>query len=347
VVGVTFNLVLVVSADNFWLLLGAAMLMVAAANTTQSAWQALIPDQTPATQHGAAAGIKTLWELMGLVMGVTLVGAALARGYLWRAPLTVIGLLWGILAITWYVLGRWGLKETTAHSTAPRASSLWSQPNNRLTPQYVKNAICQRWLAVVALIRAAPGFSWWMVNRFLFLAAGVTVRTFVLNYLHDVLAFSPAEAQSLTSRLTLVLGSGVFLLALPSGAIADRIGRRPLLLIAGVLAAVGAVILVFSRHLPLLYVAAGLIGGGAGIFASSSWALATDLAPKANSALYLGLANSAGVVGSMTGRLGGPLIDGANQLTGVVALGYLLVFGAAALFFAASSVVVLKIPGRH
>lgn len=61
-------------------------------------------------------------------------------------------------------------------------------------------------------------------------------------------------------------------------------------------------------------------------------------------ALYLGLANSASVVGSIGGRLGGPLIDGVNQLSGTVFWGYGVVYTLAALFFGLSSLVVLKIP---
>jgi hypothetical protein len=93
----------------------------------------------------------------------------------------------------------------------------------------------------------------------------------------------------------------------------------------------------------LLFVAGGLIAVGAGIFASASWALATDLAPTGEGAQYLGLANVATVLGSIGGRLGGPLIDGVNQLAGSVALGYTVVFAIAALFFAGSSLAVLMI----
>jgi len=92
-----------------------------------------------------------------------------------------------------------------------------------------------------------------------------------------------------------------------------------------------------------LYVAGALIAVAAGIFAGPSWALATNLAPEAEGALYLGLANGATVVGSMGGRLGGGLIDVVNQLSGTAGLGYTVNFGIAALFFAASSLVALKI----
>jgi MFS family permease len=182
-----------------------------------------------------------------------------------------------------------------------------------------------------------------MLNRFFFWSAAIAIRTFLLNYMEDVLGLSVAEAQSLSSQLFIILGIGVFLLALPAGAVADRFGRRPLLITAGLTASCGATIFIFGRDLPLLFGAGALIAGGAGIFASASWALATDLVPKNQGALYLALANGATVLGSIGGRLGGPLIDGLNRLFGTVTAGYLVVFAIAALFFAASSLVVLKI----
>jgi MFS family permease len=151
------------------------------------------------------------------------------------------------------------------------------------------------------------------------------------------------QAQVLGSRLSLVIGAGVFLLVLPAGLLADRIGRRPLLMVAGLLAAAGAVLFVLVRDLPLLFFAGGLIAVGAGIFASASWALATAIVPKNQGALYLGLANAATILGSAAGRLGGPVIDGLNQLTGERAVGYLVVFSLAAVFFVGSSLAVLKI----
>jgi MFS family permease len=135
----------------------------------------------------------------------------------------------------------------------------------------------------------------------------------------------------------------VFVLALPAGAAADHLGRRPLLGAAGILAAVGAILFIIWGDLTTLFVAAGLIAAGAGIFSGASWALATDLAPPGEGAQSLALANAATVVGSIGGRLGGPLIDGLNHLTGSSTAGYMAVFALAALGFVASSVVVVKI----
>ncbi|MCB0193008.1 MAG: MFS transporter [Anaerolineae bacterium] len=185
--------------------------------------------------------------------------------------------------------------------------------------------------------QAPPNFLWWSVNRILFWSAAIAIRTFLLNYLDDVLGLTPAEAQAMSSRLLIVLGTGIFAIALPAGMLVDRIGRRPLLMAAGVLAAVGGAILIVGQSLAFTFVGCGLIAVGAGIYASASWALATTLIPTAEGAFYLALANSVIIVGSAGGRLGGPLIDGLNWLFGTVALGYQVVFAIATVFFAGSA----------
>lgn len=322
VTGISLALALIVAADSLWLLILAVILFSISSNTIQGPWQALVPDRVPLSQHGTMAGIKTIVESFGVVIGIGLIGLTAAQGNLWAGPLVIIGLFWFIL---WLTL--WVLRQEPATNT-PISSPTFDSPLALLK---------------INLSHLPPAFPWWMVNRFLFWAAAIAIRTFLLNYLEDVLKLSPAETQALSSRIFLLLGAGVFLLVLPAGAIADRIGRRPLLVAAGLMAAVGAVIFIFSPDMHMLFIAGGLIAGGAGIFASASWALATDIVPKNEGALYLGLANAATILGSISGRLGGPLIDGLNQLTGTMTIGYLAVFGLAALFFAGSSVVVLKI----
>lgn len=322
VAGMSVALVLVVTAHSLWLLLAAALLVAFFSNTIQSPWQALVPDRVPASQHGAAAGLKTLLEAFGAAGGVALAGFTLSQGMLWAAPLTGIGLYWLVLLIT-------GL--TLRHAPESQPAVVLSQSVNPLAA------------LTNSLKNLPPGFFWWMLNRFLFWAAAIGIRTFLLNYMSDVLGMSPAQAQALASQISLLLGVGVLLLVLPAGLMADRIGRRPLLVLAGLLAAMGAAMFAFEPGLNWLFVAGGLIAAGAGIFSSASWSLATNLAPHREGALYLGLANAATVLGSAIGRLGGPLIDGVNYLSDTSTGGYLLVFGLAALLFVGSSLAVLKI----
>jgi len=344
-IGLTITLSMVVLADSLWLLVLSAMLLSASTNTTQGAWQALIPDRVPEAQHGTAAGIKALLEMIGVVGAVVVAGVTLSRGNLWGGPAAALLLFYVILLVTLVTL--WGSKGTGNLQARRAGVDQSGQRNGDVTGATVRlfdpPVLRVRRFFRSFMRRIPPAFPWWMLNRFFFWSAAIAVRTFMLNYMEDVLAIPPAEAQALSSRIFLVLGLGVFLLALPAGAVADRIGRRPLLVGAGLSAAAGTMFFVFSRDIVLLFVAGGLIAVGAGIFASASWALATDLAPSSEGAQYLALANAATVLGSIGGRMGGPLIDGVNRLTGTVELGYLLVFGIATLFFVGSSLVVLKI----
>lgn len=325
VIGLTLALALVAGAHNLGLLLLAVILVSLSSNTVQGPWQALVPDRVPVWQHGTMAGLKTVLEATGAVIGVGLAGLTLAQGNLWAAPLAVVGLLWLILWLTLQTLRR-----GPAAIAAPPSSTF----ENPLT------------LFKLNLSHLPPALPWWMANRFLFWAAAISMRTFLLNYMQDVLNLSPAETQALSSRIILLLGAGVFLLVLPAGALADRIGRRPLLIAAGLLAAAGALLFIFLRDVNWLFLAGGLLAVGAGIFTSASWALATDIVPKGEGALYLGLANAATVLGSISGRLGGPVIDGLNGLTGTSTAGYMVVFGLAVLFFIGSSAAVLKVKER-
>lgn len=322
-VGMGLALAILVGANSLPALLLGALLVSMFSNTTQATWQALIPDYIRIAQHGTSAGAKTVLELVGVVAGIAIVGYFLPRGNLWATPTVTAVLFFVILLVTLVLI----------YKTPARTSELSPRPR----PNFVTTL-------AINFKNAPPAFLWWMLNRILFWAAAISIRTFLLNYLEDVLGLTSAEAQAQSSRILILLGLGVFVLALPAGAVADRVGRRPILILAGLMAATGAFLMVLSHELPILYVAGGLIATAAGIFASASWALATNLAPHQDGALYLALANAATVVGSIIGRAGGALIDGLNQWLETLTTGYLVDFGLAALFFLVSSLVAFKIP---
>jgi MFS family permease len=196
---------------------------------------------------------------------------------------------------------------------------------------------------IFSFFQVQPAFLWWMINRILFWSAGIALRTFSLNYFEDGLGLSLADLGQVGTPLLVVIGGGAGTAILLAGLLADRLGRFPLLITAGLLACGGTVLLLLVENLTWLFVALGLIVGGAGLFVSASWALATDLAPKDQGALYLGLANGATVIGSISGRLGGPLIDTINHLSQNQRVGYIVVFTLATLCFAASSLAMLKL----
>jgi MFS family permease len=85
--------------------------------------------------------------------------------------------------------------------------------------------------------REHKSFIWWVVNRLLFLAAVGSIQGFAFFYMQDYLS-----AENPGTMTTILLAFvGVFLIpsALGGGYLADRVGRKRLVLYAGLIAVAG------------------------------------------------------------------------------------------------------------
>ena len=183
-------------------------------------------------------------------------------------------------------------------------------------------------------------FIWWVVNRLLFLAAVGSIQGFAQYYLADVLHIP--NAATMTTVLLAVVA--VFLIgsALGGGYLADRIGRKRLVALSGLIAALGTLLLLFSNNIPMVIVSGSIIGLGAGTFMATNWALGTDLAPAKEAGRYLGISNLAGAGAGIVGAgIGGPMADFFNLLR--PGLGYLVIFGLYGALFLLSVVAVAKV----
>jgi MFS family permease len=157
----------------------------------------------------------------------------------------------------------------------------------------------------------------------LFLAAIGSVQGFAQFYLADVIGVDRPAAMT-TLMLAFVV---VFLLpaALWGGILADRVSRKKLLAASGLAAAVGTIILLLAKSMPVVIVGACVIGAGTGLFFATSWALGTALAPAKEAGRYLGISNLAGAGAGIVGTgLGGPMADFFNRLQ--PGLGYHVIF---------------------
>ena len=122
----------------------------------------------------------------------------------------------------------------------------------------------------------------------------------------------------------------LILLSLAGGWLADHFGPKRILYGASLLSSIGFALLWLAKSPVMLMFYGSVLGAGIGLFLTSSWALANQLAPKGQAGKYLGLANLATAGAGALARLEGPLIDALNAAHPGLWQGYLgmFVFGA-------------------
>lgn len=295
-----------------------------ASNTIQGPWQALIPDLVPPRRRGLASGMKAAFDILGFVLGRRVSGSLVAAG-------NVSGAVTAAAAV--YVLA---LVLTILAAREDRLAAPTATPVN--ITGGLRRAFSIQW-------RSHPGFIAWFINRFLFWAGFIALNTFLLFFMIDVVEMGEAEAQRFVGQMSTVIGLALLLVTLPSGWLADRLGRRPLVAASGLVAFAGTALILILRTPSAIIVAGAAIGLAAGTFLTANWALITDIVPQAEAARYLGLANIASAGGSAAARLaGGLLIDPINRLGAGPSTGYLALYALTALAFLVGTVIILHFP---
>ncbi|MCK4471923.1 MAG: MFS transporter, partial [Anaerolineae bacterium] len=211
-------------------------------------------------------------------------------------------------------------------------------------------AIVGVWISVRISIggeeaRRYPSFTWWVVNRLAFLIGTTNLSGFAVYFLQGRLGLEGEAAAGPASQLMMVVGILILLCALPSGWLADRIGRKRLVAISGVAAAVGTLVLVLAPSMTVIYVGGCIIGAATGMFFTTNWALGTDVVPKEEAGRYLGISNLAGAgAGAVGAYIGGPIADFfTGRIPQSPGLGYLLIFAIYAVLFLISAVVLIRV----
>jgi len=189
------------------------------------------------------------------------------------------------------------------------------------------------WLSVRISIgeqaaRRNSSFTWWVVNRLAYLVGAVNLSTFAVYFIQARLGYVKEKAAGPASIMMMVVGVFILVSALPSGWLADRLGRKFLVAVSGGLAALGTVIALLVPNLVFIYIGGCLIGIATGLFYAANWALGTDIVPKEEAGRYLGISNLAGAgAGAVGAYIGGPIADYFTvHVPQIPGLGYILLF---------------------
>jgi Na+/melibiose symporter-like transporter len=155
--------------------------------------------------------------------------------------------------------------------------------------------------------RANPDYIRFLLSRLFFVIPLTTFQVFGLYFFRDVAGV--ANPAAVMGNFILVSGGCMLAATYPAGRLSDRLGRRPVALVSGIIGATGIGLLFFLHSYHLMLLSSSLMGIGFGGLMSSNWALAVDLVPKGEAGKYIGLTNLATAGGSALARLNGPMID--------------------------------------
>lgn len=292
----------------------ALVLLQLTANAATGPYQALIPDAVPPEKHGVASTWMGLFQHGGQILGPVLTMILLGEHLAGMAKLeTVIyaGLMTGLFFL-WTAL--------------PPEESQFAETDGS-GPGLVK--------AILGVIGRERNFLLLIQSRLVINIGFYLVVSFLLFYIRYSLGFEESRQEVLTQLLGCMIFGGLFG-GLVVGPRADRGRKKPLLYGCCLLTGVGMVgfVAVPAGNLVLASVFAGVAGFGFGGFSVVDWSLACNLAPKASSAMAMGVWNLAAVLPQIIAPgVFGPLSDSLAQTLGE-ATTYRAVMGAVVLFLA-------------
>jgi len=343
-VGDVIFLIGIALSGTYWLVLIFYFLLQTASNTAQGPYQGLLPDVVPETQRGTASGYYGVSNVIGLLAGT--VGAGFILSHYGRT--TAILSICVLLVVT--MLPTVLFIPDRAEATSSPFKSAW---------QMVATTFSQP--------LRYPNFIWLMASRLLILMGLVGLQSFILYYFSDVFFHGHVDRAVRAAYMLqgLVIVSAL-LVALPAARSSDRIGRRPLILVGGMLGAAGVLLLVFSHyevlpysvlhplaqalHVPRLAAQATLVGAligiGYGLFFSVDWAFIQDIIPPNEAGLFMGFSNIATAGSGVIARfVGGFLLEFNNgpHLLGLPG-GYPVIFTVFFIWLLVGGLLILKVP---
>jgi MFS family permease len=306
-----------IATGNTVLVLAAFMLLLSVStNIARGPFQGYVPDLVAEPQVGMASGIVGLMQVAGNVTGYLLVVLSVGLGVmsLSLVAVAVVELVTMVSVV---------LRVGQGMPPKPRQGRSW--------PTIAREA----WATDILHERS---YVWLLVSRLLFLTAGSLLVNWVVIYFGRAYGMSKEESNAL---LLPVLAAVVIMSALailPASRLSDRVGRKPLILVACAGGAIGTAIIVLAPTIPIAIVGAALFGAANGTFLAVDWALMTDIIPRASAGRYMGMSNVAtGSAGPLSIAIGGIVLDLVTG-AGHEALSPRIVFSLGVVFFLVAAI---------
>lgn len=307
-------LVGVATSQEFLVLLVFMVLLQFSSNFAQGPFQGYVPDLVPAKQVGLASGLMGLMLVLGRIAGVGIGTLGIVTNSLWVATVAL-----GVVEVATMIVLVRSVHEGSA--APPRPGTWW---------QVARSA----WGADILRER---NVLWLLLVRLLFLGA-IASTSLGLAYFGRTHGLDRDAAAGTLFIGTIIVGITTAAAAIPGARLSDRYGRKPMIYLACVVAAIGMAGVALAPS-PALAIAAYVpFGLGVGIFLSVDWALMTDVIPKETTGRYMGILNAGtAAAGPVYLFVAGLTLDTFSRIelglgpraAMMVAAGFLLLAGAA------------------
>lgn len=261
----------------------ATIVTLAGVSVAQAGHQALLPDRLPASWRGRGGGLKGAFDVGGAFLAFVVLAFVLGAG----APTLAAALLAAIL-VGGFVAARLMLPAGPVRRAV-----------RPLLGAYRFDGVSRPLATLIAA-------------RFLFLLGIYAVGRFLLLFVADRLGLGADEAAMEAGAALALLALATVVASPPSGWLSDRIGRRPLMLAGGLLAAAGIALLPAANETSTIIAFGLLMSLGSAAFGAGSWAMLTDLVEGDDAGRQLGLANLGTAGAAALAGAFGVLVDGAG-----------------------------------
>lgn len=312
--GTLVALTILFHAPNLWLLGLGYLLLQVSDDLGTGPYAGMVADSVPEENRGFASAILGGFKLFGQI------ASAVAALILGKPELIYIGIgAVNVLCAAWTAYTIRGIAEPLRQeSQRQKFFDEWFSP-------FRDSDFVRVWL-----------------NRLIVAFAFACISAYTRNYLTDMFTewnlfgHNLGQADTAAQVLALTISvSGIFG-AVYASRVSDRTGRKPLLVRAAVIISLALFPIAFFKDFTPIWICVFLFGIGNGIYASSDWALASDVLPNRDKAsTEMGVwQSSETAVQIPAGVVMGFLIDHLNRQ--VFGLGYQTMIITASTLFLAS-----------
>jgi MFS family permease len=266
------------------LIVVGVVLLQLSVNATQACLTAIVPDQVPLSQRATVSAFASFALPLGAVVGVAIIAQAL------HGARTAYYVLAGVLIVA-------------------LALFVFLVPDPVLPKENVPAFDGKAFFSSFVRPLKSADFSLVLLGRVFVMFGYYIVVNYLLYYLEDAVGVKdPAVATSRVGMSQLLMTIILVASTIVTGIFSDRLQRRkPFVIGSAVIMAVSLLILALFPVLPMVFVAAAVLGLGFGGFLSGDLALQTQVLPaRRDNGKDLGILN----LGSLLPQILVPIVVG-------------------------------------